>query len=583
MSRSIRWRGPVAVLALVAVLAGCASVPDSSPVQVLKQVTDGDAPPVPPGPVEDADAAEIVRGFVNASGLSSDSHGAARRFLAPEAAAWEDGGGLTILDGQLDTVPAPGAPSPSTGATTIRIRGTAIGRVTPSGAFEPDESPLQVDVSVVRRGGQWRISALPDGVLVPLPAFGENYRAVKVYFADPVRRVAVADLRYLPAVPARAQSARVLELLLAGPSDALRGAAGSQLNPDTRLRSNVAASADGALVVDLTRVGELDEAGRRLLAAQVVLSLAEVDVERVRLLVDGEPLLPGGDLTPASVAVHDGEVRPGADVAGLVASGGRLRQLTGPEPGAALVGPVGNGALDVASAATTGDGARLAVVVREGTRQRLLLGGGPDGGVSPTELVGGSMTRPTWTPSGSEVWTVRDTAIVDRVLLPDVSDQPGAAPRTAQVDADALTALGPVTDLRLSRDGMRVVAVVGGALHTAAVARGLDGEVSIRNVRRLRPASIGEVVGADWRAADSVVAITRSPARPVVQVSVDGLALLGVPGTNLTPPLRSVAAGPGRPLMVTDAGGVWSFSGGDQVAWRAVLGGAPDAVPMYPG
>ena len=43
-------------------------------------------------------------------------------------------------------------------------------------------------------------------------------------------------------------------------------------------------SPDGALIVDLTRLGDLDEPARRLLAAQVVLSLAEVNVARVRLL-----------------------------------------------------------------------------------------------------------------------------------------------------------------------------------------------------------------------------------------------------------------------------------------------------------
>lgn len=580
MNRRVLVAGCAVVLALA---TGCASVPDSSPVQVLKQIAEGDAPPLPPGPVDGADPAEIVRGFVNASGSSSDRHGAARRFLAPEAAGWDDDEQLTVLDGQLDTVPARDAAPPVSGATTIRIRGTAIGRVTAAGAFEPDEAPVQIDVGMVQRAGQWRIGSLPDGVVVPLGVFGANFRAVKVYFVDPVRRTAVADLRYLPAVPARAQTARVMELLLDGPSDALRGAAATQFGPDARLRSNVAASPDGALVVDLTQIGELDDPGRRLLAAQVMLSLAEVNVSRVRLLLDGEPLLStGADVTRDGIADLDGEVRPSADVPGLVVAGGRLRQLTGPEPGAALPGPVGNGAFDVESAASTGDGQRLAVVVREGPRRRLLLGGGPDGGVNPIELVAGSMTRPSWTPTGAEVWTVLDGAVVTRVL-PAGADGPGVPPRTVPVDAAGLAALGPITDLRLSRDGLRVAVVVGRALHTAVVARSVDGEVAIRNVRRVRPVGLGEVVGADWRAADSVVVITREVARPVVQVSADGLSLLGVPGTNLTPPMRSVAAGPSRPLIVTDAGGVWSFTGGDQVAWRAVLGGTPDAVPLYPG
>ena len=106
-----------------------------------------------------------------------------------------------------------------------------------------------------------------------------NYRTVKTWFVDPVRRVAVPDLRYLPgSTGARAGRA--------GDGAAVRravdGAAGRGDDacspPDAQLRSNVATSPEGALIVDLTQVGELDEAGRRLLAAQVVLSLAEVSV-----------------------------------------------------------------------------------------------------------------------------------------------------------------------------------------------------------------------------------------------------------------------------------------------------------------
>ena len=80
----------------------------------------------------------------------------------------------------------------------------------------------------MRRDGQWRITGLPDGVVVPLSIFRDNYRSVRTWFVDPVRRLAVADLRYLPSVPARAQAARAMELLLAGPSGALTGAAVSQ-------------------------------------------------------------------------------------------------------------------------------------------------------------------------------------------------------------------------------------------------------------------------------------------------------------------------------------------------------------------
>lgn len=568
----------LAVLLALSGVAGCASVPGSSPVQILRDVTDGETAVLPPGPVDGTDAGGLVRGFVEASGSSADDHGAARLFLAPEAQDWDAGAGFTVLDSQFDTVPSPGAPDPSSDLTRIRIRGSSVGRVTASGSFEPEQAPVQIDVTVVRREGQWRITELPDGVVLPLDEFRTSYRDVRTWFVDPARRVVVPDLRYLPAFPSRAQAARAMELLLAGPSGALQGAVDSQLDAGARLRSNVALTETGALMVDLTRVGDLDEPGRRLLAAQVVLSLGEVNVARVRLLVDGIPLISGKpELTREDVADLNGDAQPAAAVPALVVAGGRLRGLGAGSAGAEQPGQLGNGSYDVESAGTSVDGQRVAAVARSAGR-RLLLVGGADGAVTEVGLSAVDMTRPSWTPTGSEVWTVMDATTVARVLV----DGAGTL-RTGQVNADELAAFGPIQDLRLSRDGMRVVAVVAGGLYTAAVTRSLDGEAAVRNIRRLRPVDLGEVVSADWRSAEAVVAITRRPDRLVAQVSVDGLAVQGLLVNNLTAPLGAVAAAPSRPFLVTDQSGVWSFAGGDQDAWRQVLGGAPDSVPFYPG
>lgn len=573
-------RRAAAALALVLATAGvvgCASVPSESPVQIVRRVTAGDEGEPPPGPADGIDPLGLVRAFVEASASSTDQHAAARQFLVDPAQEWDDGASLTVLDSLFDTVPAPGAPDPSTGVTRVRIRGTAIGRLTSAGSFEPAQGPLQVDVTLTRSAaGQWRISELPAGVLVPLQYFREQYRAVRTWFVDPTRRLVVPDQRHIPAFPQAAQASRVLDLLLAGPSGALLGSVTSQLQ-QARLRSNVGQGEAGELVVDLTQVGELDEPGRRLLAAQVVLSLAEVNVQRVRLLVDGIPLLPQRPvLGRDDVADLSADVQPAADVPALVVSGGRLRELGAVGGAQELSGAVGDGTYDVESAASSVDGRRLAAVIRFDGRRQLLVGGDAEAGVAAAGLTAGTMTRPSWTPTGSEVWTVLDGTVVARVLA-------DGAVRTGQVNADELLSLGPVQDLRLSRDGMRVAAVVGGGLYVGAVTRSVDGEVAVRNVRRLRPADLTDVVAVDWRTSEQLVVVTRSPERLVAQVSVDGLQLASQLVNNLTPPLSAVAAAPNRPLLVTDQSGVWSFAGGQQDAWRQVLGGTPGAIPLYPG
>ena len=92
-----------------------------------------------------------------------------------------------------------------------------------------------------------------------------------------------------------------------------------------------------------------------------------------------------------------------------------------------------------------------------------------------------------------------------------------------------------------------------------------------------------KVVAADWRTADSIVAITLNPDRLIAQVGVDGLALGDLPTTNLSPPLTALAVSAERPLLVTDQTGVWTFEQGLQDAWRQQLSGAGGAVPSYPG
>jgi len=99
---------PVLLAVLAVLLAGCASVPGDSSVQVLRKVTEGDPPELPAGPVDGTNPLDLVRGFVYASGSTVDRHGAARRFLTPDAAAsWDDGAALTVLTEQFDTVYPP--------------------------------------------------------------------------------------------------------------------------------------------------------------------------------------------------------------------------------------------------------------------------------------------------------------------------------------------------------------------------------------------------------------------------------------------------------------------------------------------
>jgi Lipoprotein LpqB beta-propeller domain/Sporulation and spore germination len=572
-------RGWVRMLLLVllaaGLLAGCATVPNESPVQVLRKVTEGDGPALPPGPGDDANPLDLVRGFVNAAGSSENHHAAARRFLTAGAQSWDDAASLTVLADQFDTVYA--RPPGDGDRAVVRLRGSQIGRRSQDGSFMQAEAPVEVDIQVAKEGDQWRIDGPPSGTIVRLSDFQANFKAVRAYFMDPVQDSPVPDLRYLPANPARTMPSRMVDALLAGPSDALTGAATSAIPRTARLRSNVAETPDGAVIVDLTELGDLDDARRRLLAAQVALSLGEVNVTRVRLLDDGAPMLPDHPIvTRETFADLAGADDPRPDVAGLVVVGGKARTLAANGLGDPLAGPAGTGGYDLLSATLSADGQRLAAVNRQAGRQ-LLIGrvGGP---LAPSGVQGSTLTRPTWTPPGNEVWTVRNGTAVVRVVL----DQSGH-PSVGAVDDSALTSLGQINDLRLSRDGMRVAAIISGMLVVGAVARSPAGAVSVRNVRMLLPNKLTSLVAVDWRAADQIAVAGRRPDTAVALVSVDGLDLHPLPTNNLTAPLTAIATGPGRPLLVTDQNGLWSFGADDLGSWRQLVGGASNSVAGFPG
>ena len=604
-----RVRRVVLLLLAVLLAAGCASVPGSSEVTVLRQVGDAAEPTAPPGPARDAGPLETVRGWVLASGATAERHRAARGFLtSATAGTWDDGASPVVVSDQVDTVfvdrPVP------VGEARVRVRATALGVLTPDGVFDAGVRPVEVEVGLTEQNGQWRISSLPTGTIVRRSDLRANTRPVRTWFLDPQRASPVSDPRYLATTPARSVPTRTLQYLLAGPSESLAGAAVSALPVGTALRSDVTITPEGTAVVDLTRTGPLDDRRRREVAQQVTLTLAGIGVPRVELLVDGEPLLPGvpevdiaaalAGLPPEVARRPDLPVDPvvggpgESDVPVLVADDGRLRLLSGEPAG----GPAGRGTYRAASASASADG-DVALVAQDGAsadpavpRMRLLTGAGGSE-LAASGIEARSLARPSWTPDSSEVWSVADGATVVRATR---AGPPGAV-RPLPVDASELVAagvtaapgaLGPLSALRISPDGARVALVSGGRVLVAAIARDGAGNARLGSIAALRPESLDQVLDVGWTRTDQIVAVGNRADRPVTLVSVDGLDLESLSTTNITPPVTAVAARPGRPLVVADQGGTWTLplggeSGSGTDVWQAVPGFGASTVPAYPG
>ena len=595
------------LLGLVALLlAGCATVPGSSDVTVLRRVGDPAEPSAPPGPARGAQPLEIVRGWILASGATSERHGAARAFLSPPAAgSWDDGASPTVVSDRLDTVFSPG--SGQAGTASVRVRADKLGTLRPDGAFVADPGTVDVVVGLTENNGVWRISSLPAGTIVRHTDLRANTRPVRIWFLAPVGGVPVGETRYLATSPVRSVPGRVLDELFSGPSDGLRGAALSALPTGVLLRSAVGTTSEGVTTVDLTHVGPvdaLDPARRAEIAQQVVLTLAGVGIDRVQLTVDGAPLLDGrpqlgvGDvLAGLPPVVRERPDLPGDRTAGdaaatssaVVVTGGRVRAVPdgGSDPGRPAAPDLVTGVTDARSASPSPDGRDVAVVGLEGTTMRLSVGR-VGAAAAPTTITGTTVTRPSWTPDGAEVWTVVDGRPVRAVRGGSSADAPVLTP--VGLDATALASLGPITTLRLSPDGATVALVAGGRVVLATVVRDAGGGARLAAARVLRPGPAGEsldgIVDVTWSQTDRLVAVGSAVGHPVQLASADGLDLDDGPSTNLTPPVTAVAAAPDRPTLVVDQGGLWSLpaNGSDGAdVWRSVPGGSNSSVPAYPG
>src|SRR5699024_5088673 len=178
------------------------------------------------------------------------------------------------------------------GERLVTVQGMQIGQLGTDRAFLPSGEEVLESVRVrMRPDGQWRISDPPDHIMITESDFSEAYAQIPVYFVAPDSIALVPDLRYVAARPRSVLPARVMDLLLSGPSDGLTGAVRTMLGDEVTLDSSVTSTNEGDLVVPLTGLGEQSLQDKKLIAAQVVRSLHRVTTSRIRLLDDGVALV----------------------------------------------------------------------------------------------------------------------------------------------------------------------------------------------------------------------------------------------------------------------------------------------------
>lgn len=565
MSSVFRRAGLVA--ALTPLVAACAVIPTSGPIQqgaaVGVEGTNQVIRVIARPPQPDMTPTQIVSGFLQASASFEDNHAVAREYLTPDAAAsWDPSSGVDVYDGVPTIVPD--------GLTDVDMTATRVGDIDREGHFDVGTPGDLVDVTFRMEfiEGNWRIASPPQGLLLSRSDVDRAFRVYDVYFLDPSFTTLVPDARYFPTdgpTPATA----VTRALLSGPTEWLAPAVRTGFPDGTTLAVDAVPVVDGVARVDLDpQVRLADDLTRRAFSAQLVWSLRQVPgVRFVDLNAGGQVLDVSGTVNPQPIDAWPG-FDPNAMPAGkraFAVSGGRVVDLdrTPPLP---VPGGAGLGSPPLTGIAVSLLGNSLAGLDADG---RLWIGGVAAGATMVPGPEEPGQSRPSFGRDES-AWVVGPDGILRRI------DESGVG---VDVQVDGLHPKAVLESVSLSRDGTRVAMTVRRGPRTFVMLAIITVREDVPRVESPvrvdnRLTTVTDVVWAD---DDRLVALGVEGAGTQSVFEID-LSRGQVRSLGGPPGAVRIAAAPGAPILAaTDDGRIWTYTSGP---WRL---GPEGTSPAYPG
>lgn len=602
-----------ALLAAALLAAGCTGIPSDSQVHDVTKVADQANQAAPLAPDDGQLPEQIVRGFIGASARTDqdvapgNSFSAARQFLTSRArSSWQTDSAATpvvILADGFTTSVDPDQPA------QITVKGTEAGSLDPDHAFHAGTpTPYTVTLHLAKEDGQWRITDPPASLIIAQSDFGRAFRPRTIYFLDSTGTVVVPDVRYVVDGSSPVNRAgRLIALLLRGPSALLLGAARTQLGSDAGLQKNVWADPQGVIHVDLTGVDFAGVGARRTLAAQIVWTL-DPDASQIAITVNGDDLDPAQPIWSLSnVRSFDPDEVPGQGIAVsdgyFIDPNGAILRVSDSTP---MYGSVGTGSVRVRSAALSAATGSLAAVADDPADggEQLLVGRPFDHVPAAQALAADTLTLPSFTRSGDEVWTVQNGA-----TKPEIYRVSATGPATrSRVAAPGLASQGEVTALTLSPDGVRVAVIAGQKLYLGVItptdavgsvptsqppptgqpeaAPGL----AVKGLTLLRSDLTG-VAAVSFASSTQLLVVAdsgRTNWRTVFQVSIDGQSVQPLTVSGIFGDVDAVAASSSaEPMLISFGQKIWELDGTiTSGAWRSPLPGSlwlAGTDPFYPG
>lgn len=546
-------RAPAAALiALALVLSGCAGVPDSSAPQVVSRLTGGVQSPSPViTPAPDANPRDIVIGFLLNNGTNDARHAAARAFLTPDMAArWVDTPVTVLKAGKV----IGGFDSAS---HTVTLTGLPTGSIDQSGIYTPDLSgqsgtALKIQYKLVEQKGQWRISSLPNGVVIDESTF-TSYSPRPIYFYDDAtQQDLIADVRHTNLSDTSQIAAWAVQQLIAGPRPDLADAVGTQIPQEIDPR-RVSVTLGKTLDISLPGVAAQAPDNLYALAHEVAQTMDGIEGSVPIRLIDGRPLtIP--QLNRSSFTLSDFQTestRPPAAPQVYYLADGQLRTSSG----AAVPGPLGNGTYYLNSVAVTqGSGPSnpaVAGVVTANRTQQLWIGTQALG-LRRTRLTGKALTRPTWSPNADVVWVGSGSTLYQ------VASNGAVLPVGLVAAAAGTRIAGTIKAVRFSPDGVRVALVIaqpGGGpsqVWTGAVVQN-GSLVSVHGLMPITPENV-QMIDVAWNGPRTLFAIGRtgdSDEGNLYEYEVDGVQQADDPISGLPGPPDSLTVSANQPVWVS--------------------------------
>lgn len=558
----------IVVVAIMAILTGCASIPTSGPLGVSTtsptQAADGRLLFSAAGPRDGMTPEEIIEGFYKAGVDTNDDYKTAREYLTTEfAGVWNPAAKAIVYDADPAVVA-----NVQEGSYGVSVEVSASVDDKGIRTNTPQHTSQLLTVQLTQVNGQWRISQAPDGLLIESANFDSLFSPHTLYFYDSTYAYAVPDVRWF--ANKQGLAATIVTAMLNGAAPYLNNAAFSAFPPGTRLAQPSVPIESGEARVDFAAsvFADASDLRRKQMRQQLSLALTSLgNVSTVTMTVEQRPV----DLGPTDPGFKSAQVNasvPNTQIAiadnELVYFQGNGHTPIGNIPDIAAYNPV--------LPAMSPVGSRYAFLTKD--RKKLVTV--DDGGTVRVAATGVDFTQPsidylgwTWTAShsgGAHVMAVPPNPAVDG----DARDI------TAEWLKNAT-----VTSMRVSRDGARllVAAQIDGVagIYVAGLIR--DSEGVPRGVQNPLKLELKQhVTRAVWERDDSIIAWNPNTEEPVAPIRVtlateteEFSPLLGL--TNL-----SAGAGDRRNIYAENPEGIYVRSGN---SWRKLEGKATGL--SYPG